>query len=82
MAGTMSRSAKAAFALCPAAPLLGGCLAVTTVRVAGDVAEGAVRATGDVAEGAVNVTGAVAGAVIPGGGDDEDEGEGRDDEAE
>jgi len=66
------KSATALVALLFALPSLGGCLAVSTVRVAGDVVEGAVRTTGDVAEGAVNATGAVAGAVIPGGDDDEE----------
>ncbi|MEL6210730.1 MAG: hypothetical protein AAFR44_11245 [Pseudomonadota bacterium] len=72
----MSRPNPATAAFCLALltlPLTGGCLAVSAARAAGDVAEGAVRATGDVAEGAVNATGAVAGAIIPGGGDDEDE---------
>ncbi|MEM7766403.1 MAG: hypothetical protein AAF253_02820 [Pseudomonadota bacterium] len=61
----MSRPSPAAAAFCLALltlPLTGGCLAVS-----------AARAAGDVAEGAVNATGAVAGAIIPGGDDDEDE---------
>lgn len=56
-----------AAALCAAAGLLSGCLALAATKAAVDVT-GAVVGTG------VKATGAVVGAVIPGGGDKDDGG--------
>lgn len=57
-------------AVCAAASMLSGCLAVAATKAAVGVT-GAVVGTG------VKATGAVVGAVIPGDGKDEDEGGGR-----
>lgn len=56
-----------ALALLFSAILLQGCVVTTAVGVAGDVVEGAANVT----VGTVKTTGKVAGAVLPGGGDDE-----------